>query len=52
MPAALLPPAARDHFLRSVAGALGPTPRPSDREIAAALRLVDGIIRMQLFSLN
>jgi hypothetical protein len=36
--AALLPPAARDNFLRSVAGALGPN--PTDAAVQRALRFV------------
>jgi len=38
--AALLPPTARDNFMRSVAGALAHTSRPTDRELLDVLRLL------------
>jgi hypothetical protein len=38
--AALLPPPARDHFLRSVAAILGSDDRPSDGAVMRALSLV------------
>ncbi len=38
--AALLPPSSRDNFLRSVAGALAHTERPTDRKLIEALRFV------------
>ena len=37
--AALLPPATRDNFLRSVAARLA-TPHPTDGEVIAALRFI------------